>query len=121
MPNAPNVDGLPLWLQIFVSLVFGAATLAVGISGYLARKSGGKTDEHQTARLLGATIADMGALRRLSDSCVQLDGHIITLSNQIGRLDDTLQDQIHWDRDRNELMREISQRLRELKERLDRK
>mgnify|MGYP001559045961 CR=1 FL=1 len=111
MPQAPNIDGLPTWLQICITLLFGAATLLLAIKGY--RLSGGKLDPGQSAAILGAQIADMGAVRHLADVCIKLIGAIEVL-------DRTISDQVHWDRQQIELMREECQRLRELRESMDR-
>jgi hypothetical protein len=106
MPQAPNIEGLPLWLQISLSLLFGAMTIIVGVRGYKQRDPVKHLDN---AQIIGAHIADMGAIRHLSDTCSQLSGDISSLEQAI-------REQTHWDRDRNELLREMNARMRELRD-----
>lgn len=110
MPQPPNVEGLPPWLQITATLLFGIVTLIIGIKGYLKADPLKPLDN---AQIIGAQIADMGAIRRLSDVCSEL-------GYQVKSLEDAIREQTHYDRERSELMRELCQRLRELRERLDR-
>lgn len=107
MPQPPNVDGLPGWLQITITLLFGIATLAVAVNGYRRRQP----DPIVAAPM--AHIADMTAIRSLTDACHNLTGAIVSLERSID-------DHTHFERQTAELQREICQRLRELKERLDR-
>lgn len=113
MPQAPNVEGLPLWLQITITLLFGLATLGVMMLGYFQRAhpKGGEVNEQ--ARIISASFADMGAIRHLSDVCIQLCGNI-------ERLEEAVREQTHHDRNRNDLLTETARRLREVIERLDR-
>lgn len=110
MPQAPNVDGLPDWLKIVVTLVFGIATLFAIFRGY---KGGVERSTAGSATTTIAHLADMGAVRNLTDTCHNLDTHVIGLERAVGEL-------IHFIRAQTELDREICQRLRELREAMDR-
>lgn len=118
MPNAPNVDGLPPWLALTVTLLFGFATLLVAIRGYFrpsregaAMLTGSQSEEIRHVQT--AAIMDMGVLRHLSDVCIRLTG-------QMESMEQAIRDQTHWTRNDYELNREICARLRELKEVLER-
>lgn len=110
MPEQPPLDGLPLWAQLAISFVVGLATLAVALKGYLIRDKPAVTGhEPTTAAILGASIADMGAIRNLSDCVVRLDASIVALTR-------TISDDMHYRREGIELNRETCARLRELRE-----
>lgn len=109
MPQAPNVEGLPQWMQIAVSITFVIVTLVIAARGY---KSGTEPTVTQPNATI-AHLADMGAVRHLSDVCHQLHGAVVSLERAI-------EDQTHFMRSHIEVEREICQRLRELRERLDR-
>lgn len=109
MPQAPNVDGLPVWLQIAVTVVFGLVTLGVGMRGYL-RPAGPSSDQTQTTF---AHLADMGAIRHLAEVNHQLCSEVVSLERAIS-------DHAHYLRQQMELQRELCQRMRELRDRLDR-
>lgn len=114
MPTQPPIEGLPLWAQLAISFAVGLATLAVAFKGYFIKdnpKSGTHIvpDSPQTAAIMAATIADMGAIRNLSDCVVRLDASIVSLTR-------TIDDQTHYERNRIELDREMCARLRELHE-----
>lgn len=109
MPQAPNVDGLPVWLQIVVTLIFGLATLIVGLRGYSgSRKVTGGSDTPQIAHL-----ADMSAVRHLADQIHVLNATMIGSERAVTDL-------THFVRQQTDLERELCQRLRELKEELAR-
>jgi hypothetical protein len=114
VPTQPPIDGLPVGWQIAISVIVGLATLAVAFKGYFIRDNP-KTGSHivpdspQTAAIMAATIADMGAVRNLSDCVVRLDASIV-------RLCSTIDEHTHFERNSIELDREIAQRLRELRE-----
>jgi hypothetical protein len=117
MPNAPQLEGLPLWLQLILTVAFGLGTLAVAFKGYrkgsvdaTAAPTGGQGEQ---IRILAASIADTGSQRHLADTVVQLTGAVINLDRGVGDL-------THWVRSKFEQDREICQRLRELKEELER-
>lgn len=110
MPQPPNVDGLPDWLKIVVTLVFGAATLFAVMRGY---KNGPKETASGGATTTIAHLADMGAVRHLSDVCHNLDSDVVALERQISEL-------THFTRAQIEIEREVCQRLRELRESMDR-
>lgn len=117
MPSAPNIDGLPLWLQIFATILFGLATVWVAVRGYNRAPSQPAASmvvsgEH-VQQLHSAAIADMGAIRHLSDVCIQLTG-------KLDELNDTIREASHWTRNKYELDREVCARLRELRETLER-
>lgn len=112
MPSAPNVEGLPLWLQLAVSIAFVATTMLVAIRGYLPKPHlppGG-----DNAQIIGAQFADMGAVRRLADCCIEL-------GVKMEGLEAAIREDTHWRRDGIELLREACQRLRELREHLERR
>lgn len=119
MPTQPPIDGLPLWAQLTISFVIGLATLAVAVKGYFVRDKGdggGKRshllpDSPQTAAIMAATIADMGAIRNLSDCVLRLDTTIQALMKSIDEA-------THHERNNVEVSREVCQRLRELHEEL---
>lgn len=98
MPNAPNVDGLPIWLQIAVTLAFGICTVAVALRGYF---NGDKKE----------------AVIHLPDQSHQFA--MIQLSAEISSLEKAITENTFHTRQQVELSREVCQRLRELRERLD--
>lgn len=108
--QAPPVDGLPLWLQVVVLIMFGVAALIAAAAGY--RKA--QPEKQEQATLLGASIADMGAIRHLSDVCIQLSGNIQGLER-------ALENETHFRRETNELLRESCGRLRDIRDRLDKR
>jgi hypothetical protein len=109
----PHIDG-PLWAQLLISIVFGLAALGAAYRGYFSKGSAkATTAEPQTAALLAASIADMGAIRNLSDVCVRLTAAVETLTKSVD-------EHTHHERNSVEISREICQRLRELKEELER-
>jgi hypothetical protein len=118
MPQAPNIDGLPLWLQITVTILFGLATVFMAIRGYNRSPSQPAASMvvsgENVHQLHSAAIADMGAIRHLSDVCIQLTGKLESLEQAV-------RDQTHWTRNEYELNREICEKLRTLREALDRK
>lgn len=118
MPLAPNVDGLPLWLQVVVSLLFGISTLFVAIQGYNKRKPEGAVmlapapDDGAMRQAQSAMIVDMAVIRNLatvmSSTCVQLES-----------LEKATREHTYWVRTQHELEREVAARLRELREALE--
>src|SRR5690349_21840462 len=115
VPTQPPIDGLPLWAQIIVSLIIGVATLGVAFKGYF-QKSDSKAVEpadRQSAAILAASITDMGAIRHLSDVCIRLTGSVDALVKAVD-------EHTHHERNSVEVSREICQRMRELKEELER-
>jgi FKBP-type peptidyl-prolyl cis-trans isomerase 2 len=104
MPNAPNIEGLPVWLQIAITALFGIITLIVGLRGYTGRDKLAATPQ---------SAVDVATLHRLIDSNHALAGELINLERSIG-------EHMHHMRQNNDLSREICQRLREVRERLDR-
>lgn len=111
MPIAPNVDGLPVWLQIALSAVFALMTILVAVRGY---RNGAVQDRREDPKTTIAHLADMGAVRHLSDTCNNLNASVIALDRSVSEL-------THWLRDQNEIEREVAQRLRELREVMDRR
>lgn len=109
MPEAPNVDGLPVWLQVAVSLVFGIVTLAVGLKGYLNRPDPTPPGTQPAF----AQIIDASAIRNLTETCQHLSAEVQSLERSIV-------DHCHYVRQSIEVNREVCQRLRELRERMDR-
>lgn len=120
MPSPPNIDGLPIWLQVFVTLAFGLATILVAVKGYFRKEpppaaailADGR--DGQVQQVASSVIADMGAVRHLADVCIHLTGQIESLENAI-------REQTHWTRNKYELDREVCARLRELREEIARK
>lgn len=116
MPSQPNIDGLPLWAQLTISFIIGLATLLVAAKGYLVKehKQKGLVPEgSQTAAILGASIADMGAIWNLSDCVVRLDASVQALTHCID-------ESTHYERNNVDISREMCARLRELVEELQR-
>lgn len=111
MPQAPNVEGLPLWLQILVSLIFLSVTVAVAVQGYKRQPS--KT-LGEGAQIIGAQIADVGAFRRMADVTVELTKSVDDLTAEIRSLSRTEDDNRHWMRQQNELLTEANRLLRSL-------
>lgn len=105
MPNAPNLTGLPVWLQVSITLLFGVVTFLVALRGYFPRTRG-PAPLNQAQHLI-----DMAAINRLADVSHTLTGEIVSLERAIGEL-------LHHLRANNDLNRELCQRLRELRERL---
>ncbi len=119
MPSAPNLDGLPLWLQITLTLAFGLATLRVAFTGYFKPKSEGAAlvtggSGLPVSQVQSALLTDMGAIRHLSDVCIQLTGKMESMETAV-------REQTHWIRTQHELDREICARLRELREAIERR
>jgi hypothetical protein len=113
VPTQPPIDGLPLWAQLAISFLIGLATLGVAFKGYLVKdKPTLSPSEPQSAAIMAATIADMGAIRNLSDCVVRLDASIVAMTRQI-------EEEIHYRRTAIELDREVCARLRELREVLE--
>lgn len=114
MVEPPHVDGLPLWAQITISLVFGVAALLAAVSGYSKRqeKAATMTEPMTDAKLMAAAIVDMGALRNLADTNAKLIYAVEGLCR-------TIDEHTHFERNSIELDREICQRLRELREELE--
>lgn len=108
MPQAPKLDGLPLWLQITLSAVFALVTLIIAFRGY---QTGNKPNVIE-AKTTIAHLADMSAVRALTDVCHQLTGEVVHLTRAIA-------DMSHYIREQSELDREICARLRELREALE--
>lgn len=107
-PVAPNVEGLPTWLQVFVSLAFVAIMGWVAITGYRKRV---EREPHGAAQTVLAAIPDMGAVRHLADVCVKLGACVESLES-------ATREHTHHVRNLEETQRETCQRLRELKEEL---
>lgn len=120
MPPLPETDGLPLWLRIVIALAFGLAALLAAIGGYFKADRTPSRQTGEGSAILGASIADMGAIRRLSDVCAELTRHFIDLGAKIEHLERTLQDDIHFRRQANDIGNELCQRMRELREAIDR-
>lgn len=112
MPQQPPIDGLPVWAQVLISILFGVAALAVAFKGYF--KPPAKSEETTTtATIAGAALLDNLTIRQLSDQFAHLAGDVISLEREI-------KDNTHWVRAKHEQDREVCARLRELKEVLDR-
>jgi hypothetical protein len=115
VPSQPPIDGLPLWAQLTISFIIGLATLLVAFKGYLVKDShrGLVPESPSSAAILGATIADMGAIRNLADCVVRLDASVVALTRCID-------ESTHYERNNVDISREVCARLRELCEELQR-
>jgi hypothetical protein len=116
VPTLPATDGLPVWAQILVSLLVCLATLGVAFKGYFSgdkTKSSATGDQHTTMTLAAATLMDMGTLRHLSDTIVQLHGAVLSLT-------DAVNESTHYNRNEVEVQRELCGRLRALCEEIER-
>lgn len=99
MPQSPNVDGLPLWLQITISLAFLILTgLAVG-RGYFS-----------TSRKAPDTVPVVSQLS--AQSLVDHHQEFVSLNKNLMEL-------THYIRSQIEVERELCGRLRALREHLD--
>lgn len=105
-PSAPNVTGLPLWLQVVVSLTFLLFTALAAFAGYRKRLD---REPPGAAQTVLASIPDMSAVRQLTDICR-------ILCERMDGVDATFRDHTHYLRDQIEVDRELCMRLRELKE-----
>lgn len=111
MPTTPALDGLPPWLQLLLTAIFGIGTVGVAFSGY--RKPGGlKAKEEPPVTSAAITIADMGAVRRLSDVMITLDATMRSLER-------TVQDAVHHERNANDINREICHALKRIEGQLE--
>lgn len=113
-PSAPNVEGLDPWLQIVVTIAFVFAMIIGAFHAY--RKNEAKAEEREpggAAQTVIAAIQDTGATRHLADVNLALIGEIQSLEREI-------KDNTHWTRAKWEQDRELCQRLRELREAMDR-
>lgn len=111
MPQAPNVEGLPLWLQVAITLIFGIATLGVMFRGYFSPKnktSGSSEGGSPTV----AHITDTSSIRNNSEQLRSLEGTMLSLQRSVD-------ENTHYLRTKLEIEREVCQRLREIRERID--
>lgn len=106
VPPAPNVDGLPPWLQVLLSLAFILTTMFVAVQGYRRRLEREPPGAGQT---VVAAFPDMTAVRQLTDVCRVLCG-------EVQKLDSSMVDHTHYLRDAIEVHRELCMRVRELRE-----
>ena len=115
MPATPALDGLPLWLQVLVTIIFGAATLGVAFKGYKNAPSNATPvkSSDQANQILGATIMDNMTLRLLSDSVVHLTGAVVALQSSVD-------ESTHFTRNQVEVLREVCGRLRDLADEMER-
>jgi hypothetical protein len=103
VPNAPNVDGLPVWLQVLVYVGFVAFTGLVAFTGY--RKRVDREPPGAASTMIGM-IPDMAAIRHLSD-CV------IRLTAAVEHLQGTLEDHTHHMRNNVEVTRDLGQHVKD--------
>lgn len=110
----PALNGLPFSLQVLLSILFGLAALGAAFSGYF-KKGVDKVapDTPATAAILSATIADMGAIRHLSDCTIRLQGAVDNLTK-------TVEEATHHERNNIEVARELCARMRSLCEQMER-
>lgn len=125
-PPAPNLSGFPLWLQIVLYAAFGLTTLFLAFRGYKKPEASTETK----GQVLSASIADMGAIRHLSDVIALLvskvDGTEVTirieasgLKSTLDSLETAIREHTHWTRNDYELQREVVGKLRRLTELLE--
>lgn len=107
MPQAPNVDGLPIWLQIVLSFAFMVTSVAVAVRGY---QTGPKPAEPAVKAI--ASAVDIGGVRELVDVNHDLRAEIMQLARATNEM-------THFLRENIEIKRELCQRLRELRERIE--
>lgn len=105
-PAAPNVDGLPIWLSVLVSLAF---VLSTSFAAYLGYRKLDRREPSGAAQTVVASFPDMTAVRQLTDMCR-------VLCQQVESLDATFRDHTHYLRNKIEVDQEVCQRLRELRE-----
>lgn len=103
MPSAPNIEGLPLWLQITMSVAFALATIWMAVKGYVPKPK--LPPGADNAQIIGAQFADMGAIRRLGEICIEL-------GTQMEGLEAAIREQTHWTREGNELSSRSFEALR---------
>ncbi|HLP67182.1 MAG TPA: hypothetical protein VK181_06655 [Rhizobium sp.] len=115
MPTLPETSGLPVWAQILVSVLVCLATLGVAFKGYFTDrpKNEIKGDQQTTVALAAATLMDMGSLRHLSDTIVQLNAAVLGLTEAVN-------ESTHYNRNEVEVQRELCARLRSLCEEIER-
>lgn len=111
MPNLPDTSGLPVWAQILVSILVCIAALAVAFKGYFEKKDDSAAPV--SATVASATLMDNMSMRQLSDQLAHLSAYVISLER-------AMNDSTHWTRSKFEQDREICQRLRELREIMER-
>lgn len=119
MPNLPDTSGLPVWAQILVSILVCIAALAVAFKGYFGKKDDSAAPV--SATVASATLMDNMSMRQLSDQLAHLSADVVSLER-------AMNDSTHWvrskyeqDRSKYEQDREICQRLRELREIMERR
>lgn len=105
-PAAPNVEGLPVWLQVVVSMAFVIVTGWAAARGYSKRA---EREPRGAAATVLASFPDMSAVRQLNDVCRILCG-------EVEKLEGSIRDNTHYMRDKIDTDRELCARLRELKE-----
>jgi hypothetical protein len=113
VPTLPPLEGLPVWAQIVISLIVGVATLGVSFKGYFGNKSVPAVTTGHTASIAAASIVDVTAFHRLSESIVMLNTNVLALSN-------TVAESTHHNRNEIDLLREMCGRLRALVEEMER-
>lgn len=105
-PDAPNVDGLPPWLRIILSVAFALALIVGSWRSYRKTFDREPTGAAQTVL---AAIPDMGALRHLADVCTRMTACIESLESSV-------REHTHHIRNQSDIDREVCARLREVKE-----
>ena len=115
MPTQPPLEGLPLWAQLAISFAVCLATLIVAVKGYFIKeKPSVVAADPQSAAIMAASIADMGAIRNLSECVIRLDTSVQSLEKAIV-------DAAHHERNNIDVCRELCARLRELREIMERR
>jgi len=113
VPTLPDTSALPVWAQILVSILVCLGTLGVAFKGYFKKSDEATVTAQTTATLAGATVMDNLSIRMLSDA-------IANLSNDVVSLERCMTEHNHWLRNKIDLDKEVAQRLRELREVLER-
>jgi len=106
MPNPPSTDGLPFYLQIAVTLLFGVLSVAV-----LWRSFKSADQPHQ-----GTTIAHLTDMQPMRDLCV----HIAAMTASIERLIVREQETEHHTRNQIEEMVRMRRSIDAMTRSLDR-
>jgi predicted membrane-bound mannosyltransferase len=105
-PSAPNVEGLPPWLQVIVCVPFALALMIGALRTY---KKAELREPAGASQAVVAAFPDMTAVRQLTDQCRVLSEHVDSLNA-------TLRDHTHYLRNKIEVDQEVCQRLRELRD-----
>jgi len=126
VPTQPPIDGLPIWAQIVISIIIALTALGASLKGYFGRRNE-IVGQQSTATIAGASLMDNLSIRQLSDCMTQLSSSIEDLEQAVnkqshcaGSLERAITDQNHWIRTKIDTDKEVANRLRELRDIIDR-